>query len=115
MRTARTLLLFILTITLVPTIVTNAQNRAPRTGTRWITYDEAFPTAPPTAPRGADAPIGDLPNISGWLDDGRYLEMRTDPDGERRLYAVGAADGRSEVYRDYASIKKDLPKGFDPA
>lgn len=115
MRTARTLLLFILTITLVPTIVTNAQNRAPRTGTRWITYDEAFPTAPPAAPRGADAPIGDLPNISGWLDDGRYLEMRTDPDGERRLYAVGAADGRSEVYRDYASIKKDLPKGFDPA
>jgi dipeptidyl-peptidase-4 len=115
MRAVRTLLLLVLTATIVPTVVTtSAQGRA-RAGTRWVTYDEAFPSAPPGTPRGADAPIGDLPNIASWLDDGRYLEMRTDPDGERRLYAVGAADGRSEVYRDYAAIKKDLPKGSDPA
>ena len=115
MRNVRTLLLLVLTVTIIPAVVTSSAQGRVRAGTRWVSYDEAFPSVPPGAPRGANAPIGDLPNITGWLDDGRYLEMRTDPDGERRLYAVGAADGRSEVYRDYAAIKKDLPAGVDPA
>lgn len=115
MRTERSLIVFVLAVTVSAAVSTNAQNRASRAATRWLTYDEAFPSTPPGTPRGANAPIGDLPNITGWLDDGRYLEMKTDPDGERRLYAVGAADGRSEVYRDYAAIKKDLPGGADPS
>ena len=108
MRRSRSVLLIVLAITLA---AGGGPVLAQRAGTRWLTYDEAF--APPTAPRGPDSPIGDLPNITGWLDDARYLEMKTDADGERRLYAVNAADGRSEVYRDYAALKKELPKGAE--
>jgi len=111
MRTRRSALLpvFIATALLasVPPLV------AQRAGSRWLTFDEAF--APPAAPRGADSPLGDLPTVTGWLDDARYLEVRTDADRERRVYAVNAVDGRSEVYRDFAAIKKILPKGAESA
>lgn len=114
MRTLRSLLLMVLAVTVLAAAGRGlAQSRIPYAG-RWLTYDETFTPPPPSAPRrGADAPISDLPTITAWLDDARYLEMRTDADGERRLYAVGAADGRSEVYRDFAIVKKALPKGVD--
>ncbi len=115
MRALRPVLLSVLAVTALAGADRGlAQGRAPRSGNRWLTYDETFVPPSPAAPRrSAESPIGDLPTITGWLDDGRYLEMRTDADGERRLYAVGAADGRSEVYRDFAVMKKELPKGFD--
>ena len=111
MRTMRSVLLSVLAITILAAPKSMVAQRA---AARWLTYDEAF--APPAGePRGADAPLGDLPNVTGWLDGERYLEIRTDPDGERRLYAVNAADGHSEVYRDYGAIKKQLPKGAEAA
>ncbi len=113
MRTRRFFLLTVFAVTVAAGAGHGlAQGHTPR-ATRWLTYDETFTPLPPFAPRGADSPLGDLPNITGWLDDGRYLEVKTDTDGERRLYAVGAADGRTEVYRDFAALKQELPKGVD--
>ncbi|MBI2220522.1 MAG: S9 family peptidase [Acidobacteria bacterium] len=110
MRIRRPVFLTVLAITLVGRL---DSVQAQRAGARWLSYEEAF--APPSgAPRRADAPLGDLPNITGWLDGARYLEVKTDADGERRMYAVSAVDGRSEVYRDYGLVKKELPKGVDP-
>jgi dipeptidyl-peptidase 4 len=80
---------------------------------RWLTYEQAFPSLP--AARPGSGVLGDLPAITGWLDAQRYLETRTGGDGERRLYVVDAADGRAQVFRDYAAMKRDLPKGADPA
>jgi dipeptidyl-peptidase-4 len=58
---------------------------------------------------------GRAPNITGWLDDDHYLEVRVDGDDdkERKLFAVSAADGSAKIYRDYAEIQKKLPEGFD--
>lgn len=110
MRAVRSLVLSVLALTIV---AAGSQVDAQRGG-RWLTYDEAF--APRAAGRPApDAPLGELPSIGGWLDDERYLEARTGPDGERRLYAVNAADGRAEIYRDYAAMKKEFPKDLDPS
>ena len=111
MRTRRVVFLTVFAMTLVARV---DSVQAQRAGTRWLSYEETF--APPaSAPKGAGAPLGDLPTITGWLDGVRYLEMKTDADGERRMYAVNAVDGRSEVYRDYGLVKKELPKGVDPA
>jgi dipeptidyl-peptidase-4 len=108
MRTTRPVFLIVLALTLVA-----GPAHAQRATGRWLSFDEAFAPPAPGVARGADAPLGDLPNITGWLDDLRYLEMKTDADGERRLYAVNAADGRSEVYRDYGVMKKELPGATD--
>jgi dipeptidyl-peptidase-4 len=111
MRMPRLVVLSVLAITV---IAATGDLQAQRAATRWLTFEEAF--APPSGvSRGADSPLGDLPNVTGWLDGVRYLEMKTDADRERRLYAVNAADGRSEVYRDYGVLKKLLPAGTDPA
>ena len=86
-------------------------------GTRLLTYEQVF-GAPPGPPRD-DAPgeggiLGRLPNITGWLDDATYLETRKDPaDGERKLFAVKAADGSAAVYRDWPALTKKLPAGLD--
>ncbi|MGH9313504.1 MAG: S9 family peptidase [Vicinamibacterales bacterium] len=89
---------------------------AQRPGRRWLSYDQAFRSQ---APRDSgDAPRDDilttLPNVTGWLDDDRYLELRTETDNERRLYAVRASDGSAEVYRDFVAMRAALPRGFDP-
>jgi dipeptidyl-peptidase-4 len=84
-----------------------------RSGRRWLSYDQAFRVQ---SARDADAPRDDilmtLPNVTGWLDDERYLELRTDKDNERRLYAVRASDGAAEVYRDFAALRAAFR--FDP-
>lgn len=110
MRTLRSILLCVIAITLagVATDLVHAQR-----GTRWITYDQAFAARDRVA--AADRVLGELPTIQRWLDDDRYLEVKTDGDGNQRIYVVNAADGRAEVYRDLTALGKDLPKGVDPA
>ncbi len=93
-----------------------AQSAAPA-ALKSLSYEQAFGT-PPGPPR-EDAPgegglLGRLPSVTAWLDDARYLETRTDAaDGERRLFAVSAADGDATVYRDWPALAKQLPAGFD--
>ena len=82
---------------------------------KWLTYEQVFgsPQPPGQRPAGSEV-LGELPSISAWLDDDRYLEMREDPaDKQRKVFAVSAADGTASVYRDFAALGKDLPKGFD--
>ncbi len=93
-----------------------AQTAAPA-ALKSFTYEQAFGT-PPGPPRedgpGEGGILGRLPSINAWLDDSRYLESRKDPaDGERKLFAVSAADGSAAVYRDWVALGKNLPEGFD--
>ncbi len=83
---------------------------------RWLAYDQAFRVQPPRESGEAvrDDILTTLPNVTRWLDDERYLELRTEKDDDRRLYAVRASDGSSEVYRDYVAMRAALPRGFDP-
>lgn len=109
MRTFRSFLLCLLASTLS---VGDAPLGA-QAGSRWLTYDEAFPSR--QEPRPPTAPLAELPAVTGWLDAQRYLETRTAPDGERRLYAVQAADGSARILWDYPLMKQGLPQGADPA
>jgi dipeptidyl-peptidase-4 len=93
-----------------------AQEGAPATLKRF-SYEQAF-GQPPGPPRedgpGEAGVLGRLPAITAWLDDATYLETRTDPvDGERKLFAVSAADGAAAVYRDWPALTRKLPEGFD--
>jgi dipeptidyl-peptidase-4 len=90
--------------------------RAPQAASKWLSYEQAFPSPPPPGARAAGAaPLGELPEVAGWLDDDRYLEWRTDPtDGARRLFAVRAEDGAATVYRDDAALARVLPDELDP-
>jgi dipeptidyl-peptidase 4 len=85
-------------------------------GRRWLSYDQAFRVQPPrdSGDTAQDDILATLPNVTGWLDDERYLELRTENDNDRRLYAVRASDGSAEVYRDYVAMRAALPRGFDP-
>ena len=93
-----------------------AQEAAPA-ALKSFTYEQVF-GQPPGPPR-EDAPgeaeiLGRVPSITAWLDDGTYLETRKDTaDGERKLYAVKAADGTAVVYRDWPALTTKLPEGFD--
>jgi dipeptidyl-peptidase-4 len=94
-----------------------AQDAAPA-ALKSFTYEQVF-GQPPGPPRedgpGEAGVLGRVPAISAWLDDATYLEARKDPaDGERRLFAVSAADGSATVYRDWTALAKALPEGFDP-
>jgi dipeptidyl-peptidase-4 len=89
---------------------------AQRSGQRWLSYEQAFrsQTGRDSGETSRDDILTTLPNVTGWLDDERYLEIRTGTDNESRLYAVRAADGSAEVYRDFAAMRSVLPRGFDP-
>jgi dipeptidyl-peptidase 4 len=109
MRTLRALLLAILAVAVVAAgSPSGAQTRG-----RWLTYEQAFPARVPPAP--AAEPFAEIPAVAGWLDDQRFLETRTDPDGEKRLYAVNVTDGRARIVRDDPVLKKLLPGGADPS
>jgi len=90
--------------------VTTAQ--AQRPDGRLFTYDQVF-GAGQVPPAQRPSVLGTLPPVIGWVDDERYLELREDPDGQSRLYAVAAADGQAAVHRDWAVINKELPTWFD--
>jgi dipeptidyl-peptidase-4 len=108
MRALRLFVLSVLTVTATPAASTAGAQAAGR----WLTYEEAFPSRPERpAPGGA---LGELPSIVGWLDDERYLEVRADPDGARRMYAVRALDGRAQIYRDYAALRKATFSDVEP-
>jgi dipeptidyl-peptidase-4 len=87
---------------------------AQRAGRRWFTYEQTFRQPPRDGDVPRDDILAPLPNVTDWLDDERYLELRTDKDGERRLYVVRASDGVAEVHRDYPAIRALLPRGVDP-
>jgi dipeptidyl-peptidase 4 len=95
----------------------HAQTPASSASLKSFTYEQAFGV--PAGPPREDGPgeggiLGRLPNVAGWLDDAHYLETRKDAgDGEHRLYAVSAADGRAAVYRDWAALAKKLGPGFE--
>jgi dipeptidyl-peptidase-4 len=86
-------------------------------GDKLITYEQAFGGPPPSrsgTSRGVAGVLGSLPEIEGWLDDESYLELRSDEDEkEARLFAVSAADGTAELYRDYPALGGALPEGFN--
>lgn len=66
-----------------------------------FTYEQVFgaPAGPPGAGGGAGSLMGQLPRITGWVDDDFYLEMRTDPaDGQMKTFKVNAADGTATVH-----------------
>jgi dipeptidyl-peptidase-4 len=93
-----------------------ADPQAPPRTDAWLSYEQAFRVQPP---RESGEPVRDailttLPHVTGWLDDERYLELRTEKDNDRRLYAVRASDGSAQVYRDYVAMRALLPRGFDP-
>jgi dipeptidyl-peptidase-4 len=94
-----------------------AQTPAAPAALKSFTYEQAF-GAPPGPPRD-DAPgeggvLGRLPSVTAWLDGAHYLETRKDlADGQRKLFAVSAADGAATVYRDWAVLSKLLPEGVD--
>jgi dipeptidyl-peptidase 4 len=81
---------------------------------KFFSYQQAF--GPPAGDGNAGLSAGlikELPQITGWLDDENYLEVRSDPkSGQRRLYSVRAVDGAARVYREYGDIQKDLPAGI---
>ena len=85
-------------------------------GTRSLTYEQVF-GQPPGPPRedgpGEGGILGRLPSITAWLDDATYLETRKDPaDGERRLYAVKAADGTAVGLPRLAGADQEAPGGI---
>ncbi len=80
-----------------------------------FTYEQAFggSRARFGAVTGIEGVLGGLPEIKGWLDDETYLELRSGDDAkQKRLFAVRAADGTAEVYRDYPALAAALPAGF---
>ena len=109
---ALALIVFMALATGAPAPAVSAQQPA----RKWLTYDQVFGSPQPPGQRAARSDVlGDLPAVTGWLDDDRYLETREDPaDKQRKTFAVSAADGTAAVYRDVAALGKDLPKGFDP-
>ena len=86
-------------------------------GEKVFSYEQAFGRQAQSrygATRGIDGVLGGLPEITAWLDDETYLELRSGDGGKgKRLFAVGADDGREEVYRDYPALAAVLPEGMD--
>lgn len=73
-------------------------------GRQWFSYDQVFAVAG----RGAASPgLEALPQITGWLDDEHYLDVR---DG--KTYRVHAIDGTSTLHDDPAVYADVLPKGL---
>jgi dipeptidyl-peptidase-4 len=81
-------------------------------GKKQFTYEQVF-SGGGTAGRGDGGITGRLPQVTGWLDDDTYLELRSDSDKERRIYAVNAADGSARIHRDLDTVRKKLPPGLD--
>jgi dipeptidyl-peptidase 4 len=109
------LVVMVVVVAVVPQLA--AQAPAAPAALKSFTYEQVFGT-PPGPPRedgpGEGGILGRLPSVTAWLDDARYLESRKDPaDGERRLFAVSAADGSAAVYRDWPALTKKLPEGLD--
>jgi dipeptidyl-peptidase-4 len=102
--------------TCVPVNSLGEQSPSNSLGKKFFTYDQAFGSfMAGRGGRGEGAITAPLPEVTGWLDDEHYLEVRTDPaDKQRRSYSVSVADGSAVVYRDYGEIQKQLPSGFDP-
>lgn len=55
-----------------------------------------------------EALLRPLPDISGWLDDGRYAEMRAG-----KWLAVDARSGRAQVLLDSQALKMKAPANLD--
>jgi dipeptidyl-peptidase-4 len=49
-----------------------------------------------------------LPDITGWMDDDHYIEMR-----DRKIILVDARSGRSQVLLDPQALKMKAPVNFD--
>lgn len=89
-----------------------AASIAPATGAgpakKTLTYEQAFPDGPPGTAAGI---LGDLPRITGWLDDTYYLETRLDPaDKRQKTFRVNAADGTAVVHEDVAARPMPGPR-----
>ncbi|HEY8551139.1 MAG TPA: S9 family peptidase [Vicinamibacterales bacterium] len=89
----------------VGTLTLSAQTPQ-RAGRKLFTYEQVFevPTGMAAAMDGRDPSgvLGDVPAVTGWLDDEHYLETRRDADGRRRVYAVNAATGEERIHRESA-------------
>ncbi len=91
------------------------QNAAERRSKKFFAYDQVFSSSMGDRRMGGDSGITRrLPEVTGWADDDTYLETRVDPaDKQRKVYAVNAANGEAQVYRDTSDIQKQLPEGFN--
>ncbi len=70
-----------------------------------LTYSQVFEYGMPRLTQS-------LPDITGWLDDKHYLELRRLDRATTIIYSVNAATGQEEVYLDYRAINEKLPRGF---
>ncbi|HAL55455.1 MAG TPA: peptidase S9 family protein [Bacteroidetes bacterium] len=82
-----------------------------------LTFGQIFRNAEPRI-------LAQLPNIIGWADDQRYLEMKKkEGDDRQRVYAIDVKSGKETVYRDLdqfkdlvgAGITVGSPAGYNPA
>ncbi|MGI8671228.1 MAG: DPP IV N-terminal domain-containing protein [Luteitalea sp.] len=84
--------------TLALAVTASAQSR----GTHWLTYEAAF--APSEG--GASPGLQPLPQVTGWLDDEHYLEVR---DGKVLRVSL---DGSSALHEDSTELASIAPAGI---
>jgi dipeptidyl-peptidase-4 len=74
-----------------------------------LTFDQVYKNGEPRLLR-------QLPSITGWVDDSRYLESKRKEGDERpRTYAVDLNTGAETPYGDMSQYKEVVGEGIDPA
>ncbi|MPY87618.1 MAG: prolyl oligopeptidase family serine peptidase [Luteitalea sp.] len=83
-------------------------------GKKHLSYELAFELPyEGTTPVSSTDLVADLPDITDWLDEERYLEAREESQDENRtFYVVSVPDGRAMLHRDEARLEAGLPKGW---
>lgn len=76
----------------------------PQKARQWFTYQDAFGgSGRGTAPAGLQS----LPQVTGWLDEEHWLEVRGG-----KVFKVRAADGEATLHQDPATLREIAPKGL---
>lgn len=71
-----------------------------------LTYDQTFKGAEPKLTKS-------LPNITGWMDDSHYLELKKkEGDDRAKVYSVDVTSGKESVYSDLEQYKTMVDSGI---
>jgi dipeptidyl-peptidase-4 len=71
-----------------------------------LTYDQIFKGAEPRLTKS-------LPNITGWMDDSHYLELKKkEGDDRAKVYSVDVKTGEESVYSDLEQYKTLVDSGI---
>ncbi len=70
-----------------------------------LTYAQAFERAQPHLTK-------ELPEITSWVDDEHYIEIRV-IEGRRKWLKINARTASESIWLDASTLKDQLPKGFD--